>query len=80
MKKEYTLVVDTSACNGCCSCEIACKQEHNLPVGPRWIRVYPDSPREIDGKPQMRYIVAHCMHCSKPSYMDECPVDAISEA
>jgi Fe-S-cluster-containing dehydrogenase component len=30
------------SCMGCLACEVACKQEHNLPVGPRWIRVFPD--------------------------------------
>ena len=77
MKKEYTLAVDTTACNGCSSCEIACKQEHNLPVGPRWIIVHPGSIREIEGKPQMRYMVTHCVHCSKPACKDACPMDAI---
>ena len=74
---DYALVVNTEDCVGCNACEVACKQEHNLPVGPRWIRVYPDSPREIEGKPQLRYIVTHCMHCSRPACKDVCPVEAI---
>ena len=77
MTKEYTLVVNTSDCVGCSACEIACKQEHNLPIGPRWIRVYPDCPREIEGKLQLRYTVTHCMHCSQPPCKDACPVGAI---
>jgi Fe-S-cluster-containing dehydrogenase component len=79
MAKEYALIVNTRDCFGCNTCEVACKQEHNLPVGPRWIRVYPDGPREIEGKSQMRYAVTHCMHCSQPQCMDACPVDAISK-
>ena len=74
MTREYTLMVNTSDCVGCYTCEIACKQEHNLPVGPRWIRVYSDSPREIGGKLQLRYLVTHCMHCSQPPCKDACPV------
>ena len=54
MVKEYALIVDTEDCVGCSACEVACKQEHNLPVGPRWIRVYSDGPREIEGKLQLR--------------------------
>ena len=77
MTKEYTLAVNTQDCVGCSACEIACKQEHNLPIGPRWIRVYPDGPREIEGKLQLRYIVTHCMHCSQPPCKDACPVEAI---
>lgn len=79
MTKEYMLAVNTRDCVGCSACEIACKQEHNLPVGVRWVKVYVDSPREIEGKLQLRYIVTHCMHCSKPPCKDVCPVDAISK-
>jgi len=79
MTKEYTLAVDTRECVGCSACEVACKQEHDLPVGPRLIRVYPDGPREIEGKIQLRYIVTHCMHCSKPPCKDACPVGAIDK-
>ncbi len=79
MVKEYALIIDTGDCVGCSACEVACKQEHNLPVGPRWIRVYPDSSPGIDGKPQFRYIVTHCMHCSHPLCKDACPVEAITK-
>ena len=79
MVKEYTLMVNTEDCVGCNACEVACKQEHNLPVGPRWIRVYPNGPRNIEGKLQLRYIVTHCMHCSDPLCKDACPVDAITK-
>lgn len=79
MAKEYALIVNTEDCVGCSACEVACKQEHNLSVGPRWIRVYPDSPREREGKLQLRYIVTHCMHCGRPPCRDICPVEAITK-
>lgn len=79
MVREYALIVNTADCVGCYACEVACKQEHNLPVGPRWIMVYPNGPREIVGRPQMRYAVTHCMHCSYPPCRDACPVDAITK-
>jgi len=41
--------------------------------------VFPDSPREIEGRLQLRYIVTHCMHCSQPLCKDVCPVDAITK-
>ena len=74
---EYALVVNTDDCIGCNACEVACKQEYNLPIGSRWIRVFSDSPREIDGKLQLRYTVTHCMHCSHPACKDVCTVNAI---
>lgn len=79
MSKEYALIVNTVDCVGCSACEIACKQEHNLGTGPRWIKVYPGQPREIEGKMQVRYAVTHCMHCSRPPCKDACPVNAISK-
>ena len=79
MVKEYALIVNTEDCVGCSTCEVACKQEHNLSIGPRWIRVYPDGPRKIGSKLQLRYIVTHCIHCNRPSCKDVCPVNAISK-
>ena len=76
---DYALIVDTKECMGCSACEVACKQEHDLPVGPRWMRVYSDGPQEIESKIQLRYNVAHCMHCSQPLCKDACPVEAITK-
>jgi len=74
---EKVLIVNTDDCVGCNTCEVACKQEHDLPVGPRWIRVYPDIPQEKEGKQGLRYVVTHCMHCSHPKCKDVCQVAAI---
>jgi len=79
MAKELALIIDTTQCVGCSACEVACKQEHNLPVGPRWIRVYPDAPRVMEDKWQLRYTVTHCMHCSQAPCRDVCPVNAITK-
>jgi anaerobic dimethyl sulfoxide reductase subunit B (iron-sulfur subunit) len=76
--KEYALVVDTAACCGCLSCSVACKQEHDLPVGPQWVTVFRSEPRLIEGKPQLRYTVTHCMHCHVPMCMEACPENAIA--
>ena len=76
---EYALMVDAKSCVGCNACEVACKQEHNLPVGPRWIMVFPGSVEEIEGRLQLRYVVTHCMHCSQPLCRDACPVGAITK-
>ncbi len=78
MSKEYALIIDTDNCVGCHACEVACKQEHNLPVGPRWLRVHSGSPTIVNGKPQFKFTVTHCMHCSRPPCRDACPVEAIT--
>jgi len=67
--KNFSLTILKEDCCGCHSCEVACKQEHNLGVGPRLIRVIEKSPL---------FIPVYCRHCAKPPCKDACPVDAIS--
>lgn len=74
---EMALIVNTKDCVGCHACEIACKQEYDLPVGPRLIRVSSDGPKQIEGKLQLRYKVSFCLQCNQPACRDACPVGAI---
>lgn len=74
---EKRLFIDYTLCFGCYACEIACKQENNLPVGPKWISVKTVGPRKINGKLVMDYIPMTCMHCSNAPCIPACPEDAI---
>jgi len=74
---KVSLFTDTTLCTGCLSCETACKQEHNLPVGPKLIKVLQIGPSEAGGKLTMHFLPSHCRHCSKPPCLDDCPVQAI---
>jgi Fe-S-cluster-containing dehydrogenase component len=76
---ESVLMINTVECVGCYACEVACKQEHNLPVGPRLIRLNQDGPRLIDGRQQLRYKLLYCIQCARPDCMEACPVGAISK-
>lgn len=76
--RKLALSINNDICVGCYACEIACKQEHNLPVGPRLIRVQPEEPREIDGKPQLRNRVEYCRQCIAAPCQSACPQNAIS--
>ena len=42
------ILVNYDYCTGCHSCEVACKEEHNYPVGKWGIRVHDDGPWEIE--------------------------------
>lgn len=66
--KRVSLVVFQNDCMGCHACEVACKQEHGLGVGPRLIRVIEKAPF---------YFPIYCHHCAKPPCRDACPVGAI---
>jgi Fe-S-cluster-containing dehydrogenase component len=66
---KVSLVVLQDDCVGCHACEVACKQEHRLDVGPRLIRVIEKAPVHIP---------VYCHHCAKPPCRDVCPAEAIS--
>ncbi len=76
---KYSLLVDQDLCLGCQACEVACKQEHDIPVGPRWMRVIMVGPEEVGGKLRLSFSHLRCMHCGKPVCVDACPVDAITK-
>ena len=45
------MLIDYEFCTGCQSCEVACKEEHRIPVGQWGIRLLDDGPWECaDGK------------------------------
>jgi formate dehydrogenase iron-sulfur subunit len=67
--KKFSLVFFKKDCMGCHACEVACKQEHGLGVGPRLVRVEERSPV---------YTPIHCHHCAKAPCKEVCPVEAIS--
>jgi Fe-S-cluster-containing dehydrogenase component len=79
MISKRALLVNTDLCYGCFTCEVACKQEHRLPVGLQWIRVHKIGPKRVNGKLKMYFYPIHCMHCSKPPCIDICPEDAIMQ-
>jgi len=74
---KLTLMADISLCVGCYACEVACKQEHDLPEGPKWIKAVQIGPKEIGGKLVMDFVPMHCRHCENPPCIQACPVSAI---
>lgn len=74
MSKEYKRVTYADNCMGCLACEVACKQEHNFPVGPRWIRVFSDV-RETGDKLRFTYLVTECHRAATPPCSAACPAE-----
>jgi len=74
MLKDYKRITYYENCMGCFACEVACKQEHGLPVGPRWIRVSPDV-REVDGQWRFNYFVTECHRAATPPCRVACPAE-----
>ena len=67
--EKISMRFNKSDCMGCHACEVACKQEHGLGVGPRLVQVIEKT---------SDFCPIYCRHCSKPPCKDACPVEAIS--
>jgi NADPH-dependent glutamate synthase beta subunit-like oxidoreductase len=67
---KISLMINQDDCNGCHSCEVACKQEHGLGVGPRVIRVIEKAPL---------FVPLFCHHCENAPCAMSCPEDAITK-
>ena len=63
-------------CVGCFACEVACKEEHQLPIGIKWIQVERIDREE---KPQLTFQLKVCQHCESPPCVSACHVAAISQ-
>ena len=65
--------VDVRRCIECGGCEIACKNENDVPPGIARIRVVTVN----EGQPGETNVAVPCMHCSNAPRVSVCPVDAL---
>lgn len=73
-----TLLFDARECIGCFTCQVACKQEHDLPEGEDWMRISKIGPAKKGGRLTMTFAARRCRHCGRPPCRDACPAGAIS--
>jgi NADPH-dependent glutamate synthase beta subunit-like oxidoreductase len=66
---KISLVFSQADCCGCHTCEVACKQEHGLPVGPRVVKVLERAPL---------FMQYYCHHCEDAPCALSCPEEAIT--
>ncbi|MBI4082828.1 MAG: polysulfide reductase NrfD [Candidatus Lambdaproteobacteria bacterium] len=73
---SYGFIIDNRKCIGCHACTVACKSEHNVPVGVNrtWVKyiekgVYPDTRRV--------FAVTRCNHCADAPCVTICPVTSL---
>jgi Fe-S-cluster-containing dehydrogenase component/formate-dependent nitrite reductase membrane component NrfD len=73
---NYGFVIDHRKCIGCHACTVACKAEHDVPIGVNrtWVKyiekgVFPDTRRFFS--------VLRCNHCDDAPCVTICPVSAL---
>ena len=82
--KQLAFYFDASACSGCKTCQVACKDKHDAPLGIRWRRVYEvcGGGWKQEGKAWVHQLHAYhvsvaCNHCMEPICLTSCPNKAI---
>jgi len=87
---KYALIIEDFACWGCKACEVACKQEYNNPPhgtyspsngtdAVKYLSVWEDGPKYVDGKLDFMWRVNVCKHCAEPVCAKACPEGAITK-
>lgn len=73
---RYAFLIDQDTCIGCHACTVACKSEHDVPIGVNrtWVKyiekgTFPDSRRF--------YSVNRCNHCEDAPCVSICPTTAL---
>ena len=84
--KRLAFYFDSGMCSGCKTCQVACKDKNDLPLGVNWRRVY-----EVTGGDWIQknsawisdvyaYNVSlSCNHCEDPICQKNCPTNAITK-
>jgi len=73
---RYGFVIDQRSCIGCHACTVACKSEHDVPLGVNrtWVKYiekgeFPNSRRH--------FLVERCNHCANAPCVEICPTKAL---
>jgi anaerobic dimethyl sulfoxide reductase subunit B len=81
---QYAFFVNSDACSGCKTCQVACKDKNDLAPGLQWRKVYEVTAGSWRKKGEAwtttvgAYNVSvACHHCAKPVCGQQCSVNAI---
>ena len=71
-----TLVIDLDRCIGCFACEMACKQENNVPLGVHYNKVLSIGPMGKFPDLTQYFLPTVCQHCKDAPCVKVCPTKA----
>ena len=74
---KQILLIDLDRCFGCHACEVACKQEKDLPVGPRPMQVVDLGSRRVLNTVCRDFVPIACFQCESPNCVEICPSGAL---
>jgi anaerobic dimethyl sulfoxide reductase subunit B (iron-sulfur subunit) len=68
-----------SRCTGCYACVVACKDWHDIPPGPVFLRRVAVTEQGHYPRVSVSFVSTACHHCDKPLCVSACPAGAISK-
>lgn len=73
---RYAMAIDLERCTGCHACSVACKAEHDVPLGHFRTKVYY---YDEGAYPQVRrwFLPVVCMQCAEAPCLKACPTGSI---
>ncbi len=74
---RYYLFQDTRKCIGCKACEIQCKINKGLPIGPRVCQIFETGPEMVGDVPRSAFVFMPCFHCQEAWCVSVCPTGAM---
>ena len=72
----YGFYLDMKSCTGCRTCQIACKDKNDLPIGILYRRVETYE-AGVFPKPDLYHLSRTCNHCENPACVANCPTGAM---
>jgi len=73
---KYGFVIDNRKCIGCHACTVACKSEHDVPIGVNRTWVKQTEKGEFPNTRRV-FSVLRCNHCTDAPCVEICPVEAL---
>jgi Fe-S-cluster-containing dehydrogenase component/formate-dependent nitrite reductase membrane component NrfD len=73
---NYGFLIDNRKCIGCHACTVACKSEHDVPIGVNRTWVKQTEKGEFPNARRV-FSVLRCNHCASAPCVEICPVEAL---